>query len=105
MKKFYRKRDRVTAVKLWLTADQIAVLINHALYRRAPGALSVQAEAQFVLDWACSTGNALYETADNLRELGSHALPFNPQRLPDPQDEREERQREKRRRWRLRQDR
>lgn len=84
MKKFYRKKDRVTAVKLWLTADQIAVLMNHALYRGAPSSLSVQAEAQFVFDWACS---CMIEHADLLRQEGSKPLAFDASRLPDPQEE------------------
>jgi len=98
MKKYYPMKNRVTSVKLWLTADQVAVLINHAMYRNGPRPLSVEHEAQFVLDWACSESAFGAEAAGLLRAAGSEALAYDLAKLPDPQDERVLRQREKKKR-------
>lgn len=80
MKNPYRKKNRAVRVKVWLTADQIAVLLNRAMYNERP--LDLSAEAQFVLDWACSDAGGFHEVS---AELGRYALSFDPDRLPDPQ--------------------
>lgn len=81
MKNPYRKKNRSASVEVSLTSDQIAVLLNRAIYHDRP--VDLAAEVQFVLDWACSGSSSFHEYAT---ELGRHALPFNAKRLPDPQE-------------------
>jgi hypothetical protein len=89
MKKLYRKKDRVVTIEVSLTIDQVAVLMNHCLYRSmfpdGPSDLSLKAEVQFAMDHLCSDGNGYHEFADSIREAGGHPLAFDLSRLPDPQ--------------------
>lgn len=95
MKRFYPNKSRIITVKVALTTDQIAVLLNHAIYQSRP--LDVDKELQFAVDWILCAEGVYAESAEVLRGEGYKALPFERALLPDPQDEGRERAREKRR--------
>lgn len=90
MKKFYRDKDRIAHVKLWLTVDQIAVLMNSAIYHSRP--LDLAKEAQFVLDCACSRDGGFIEAGEDLQSDGWRPLVVDASRLPHPDDLRRRRQ-------------
>lgn len=81
MKNPYSKKARVASVRVYFTPDQIAMLMNSALARSA--SLSIGKEAQFVVDWALSDAGGFHDFAE---QLGSHALLFDAERLPNPQE-------------------
>jgi hypothetical protein len=89
MKKLYRKKDRVVDVKVSLTIDQVAVLMNHCLYRSmfsdGPSDLSLREQVQFSIDYLCSVDGGLQGYAQEITNFGDRHLPFDPGRLPGVQ--------------------